>query len=76
MTPLASTERHGLFQDLAWWGWAVAAVSIAAGLWVLWLAVRWTLRPGETDPGHVKRTILDDEDRAMDAGGPPPAPPT
>jgi hypothetical protein len=57
---LASVD-HGPFHDLAWWGWALAGACVAAAVWVLWLAVRWTFHPGETDPGHVKRSILDDD---------------
>ena len=27
----------------------------------LWLALRYTMRPGETDPGHIKHRILHEE---------------
>ena len=30
-------------------------------VWTLGLAVRYTVRPEETDPGHIKRRILVDE---------------
>ncbi|MHC5010445.1 MAG: hypothetical protein ACYTG6_05755 [Planctomycetota bacterium] len=30
-------------------------------LWVIWKAVVYTFRPGEEDPGHIKRLILDEE---------------
>jgi hypothetical protein len=58
MTPLAV---HAHFDDLAWWGWALVGAAIVVGAVSLWLAVRWTLRPGETGLDHVKRSILDDD---------------
>ena len=30
-------------------------------VWTLVLALRYTVRPRETDPDHIKRRILDDE---------------
>ncbi len=36
----------------------IAAVVTA---YVLVLAVKWTMRPGEDRPDHIKRTILEDE---------------
>ena len=30
-------------------------------VWALGLALRYTVRPRETDPGHIKRRILIDE---------------
>jgi len=30
-------------------------------VWALGLALRHTVRPGETDPGHIKRRILVEE---------------
>lgn len=59
------------------WGpleWAIVGVGGAISLWVIWLAVRHTFRPGEQAEDHVKRSILDDEDRAMDPVPPPPPP--
>ena len=29
-------------------------------VWVIWRAVRLTVRPGEKDPDHIKRRILED----------------
>ena len=40
-------------------------------VWALGLALRHTVRPGETDPGHIKRRILLDEaDEAPEARHP------
>lgn len=76
--PLAAHE-HAPFSSWGWLEWAIFAACALVTAWVLWLAVRWTLRPGEEDPDHVKRSILDD-DGPPDAGGPsapapPPSPP-
>ena len=38
----------------------VLAAAIVV-VWTLGLALRYTVRPGETDPGHIKRRILMDE---------------
>lgn len=46
------------------WGpvdWAILVAGALITAWVIWLAVRWTLKPGEEEPDHVKRSILDDE---------------
>ena len=46
----------------------VAAVVM---VWTLVLALRYTVRPRETDPEHIKRRILDDElDHAEEARRP------
>lgn len=49
--------------------WALGLGALAATAWVLWLCVKWTVRPGEDEPDHVKRSILDDD------AVPPPRPP-
>ena len=41
--------------------WVIVGVSSVGVAWVFWLAVRLTLRPGEDDPDHVKRSILEDD---------------
>lgn len=39
---------------------AVAALFVV--VWAFYLAVRHTIRPGETSPDHIKRRVLDDSD--------------
>jgi hypothetical protein len=51
---------HSPFAGLSALEWIVVALASATFLWVVWLAVRWTFHPGETDPRHVKRSILED----------------
>lgn len=67
MTSLLAAHEH--FRDMGAVEWITAVVAVVLSAWSIWLAVRYTLKPGETEPDHVKRSILDD--------GPPraPAPP-
>lgn len=39
---------------------SIAALFIV--IWAFYLAVRYTLRPGETSQNHIKRRVLDDTD--------------
>lgn len=68
-----STWREAMLEAGAWCVTAPAggpspldyALVAAAGLVVLFAtyqALRHTLRPGERDPGHIKRRILDEEE--------------
>ena len=41
--------------------WILVGAAAVVLLWSLAAAFRYTLRPGETDPGHIKRRILNDE---------------
>ena len=41
--------------------WILVAVSAAVVVYSLVAAIRYTLRPGETDRGHIKFTILEDD---------------
>lgn len=50
--------------------WIAVAAAAVVLVWTLWLAVRYTARPGETDADHIKRRILLDEiDEAPEARG-------
>jgi hypothetical protein len=57
MTLLAASHP---FEDLAAWEWVLVGISVLAAVWVIWKAVLLTIRPGETDPNHIKRQILED----------------
>lgn len=39
----------------------IVAVAVAVVAWVFYLAIRMTVSPGETEPDHIKRTILEDK---------------
>jgi hypothetical protein len=41
--------------------WVLVFVAAVVLVWTLGLAIRYTVRPEETDPGHIKRRILTDE---------------
>jgi len=41
--------------------WVLVFVAAVVLVWTLGLAIRYTVRPEETDPGHIKRRILSDE---------------
>jgi hypothetical protein len=41
--------------------WVLVFVAAVVVVWTLGLAIRYTVRPEETDPGHIKRRILTDE---------------
>ena len=65
---------HEHFENLGPFEWAAVAAAGVVSAWVIWKAVVYTLHPGEEDPGHIKRMILDD---GPAAGSPiPPAPST
>lgn len=67
---------HEHFQGFGVLEWTLTLTAALASAWCIWLAVRYTLRPGESDPGHIKRLILD-EPRRPSAVAPvlPPTPP-
>jgi hypothetical protein len=46
--------------------WALVVLAAAVVLWAFYSAVRYTIRPGEEDPHHVKRRIVVDEDTGED----------
>jgi hypothetical protein len=67
--PLLAEHAHGVAGADAWM-WAIWAAAFLVSAWAIWAAVRATFRPGETEPDHVKRSILGDD--AAPQG--PPAP--
>jgi hypothetical protein len=62
---------HEHFRDMGAVEWITAVLAAAASLGSIWLAVRYTLEPGETDRDHVKYSILNDEPAPV-RGAPPP----
>lgn len=57
MSALLAHVHFGSFGPL---DWVLTALAALVGGVSIWLAVRYTLRPGESDPGHVKYLILDE----------------
>ena len=64
MTPVlladALLAAHAHFGSLTPYEWVLVGVAGLAAAWSIWKAVVYTVRPGEQDPAHVKRLILDD----------------
>ena len=51
-------HAHPTWSDFTPTTW-VAVVLIAIGaFWSIWKAVMYTIHPGETEPDHIKRIIL------------------
>jgi hypothetical protein len=69
LPPVLAEHAHGL-AGAGFWAWAVWAAACLVSVWVLWAAVRATFRPGERDPRHVKREVLEDD---VPFRGSPPA---
>lgn len=65
MIALLAAHDHDVsdLTALEWIGVGLAGLFV---VWVIWRAVVLTIRPGEEDPNHIKRAILDDDP-------PPPA---
>ncbi len=42
-------------------GLAMVSTSLVVVVWVLYLAIRHTVAPGETEHSHVKRRVLEEE---------------
>jgi hypothetical protein len=51
---------HGAGPDSQWdyvIMWAMIVITVAT----LYYSVKWIIRPGETDAGHIKYSILNEE---------------
>jgi len=55
---LAVGHQHPTWADFGATEWISIVLASAVVVWVLWKAVLYTLRPGETEPDHIKRMIL------------------
>ena len=60
-------DMHQMAGPHAWWEYALVAGAVLVLVWVLYLAFRYTLRPGENEPGHIKRKILEGEPAEREA---------
>jgi hypothetical protein len=47
--------------------WLLVLAAAIVLVWSLALAIRYTVRPRETDAGHIKRRILDEIDEPEEA---------
>jgi hypothetical protein len=56
--------------------WVLAVAAALVSLWSIWKSVRYAVSPGETEPDHIKRSILvEDEAPTVLSVGPAPAVP-
>lgn len=51
---------HGAGPD-GQWDYVIMWVVIAITVVSLYYSVKWLIRPGETDPNHIKYSILNEE---------------
>ena len=59
---LQAHAGHGAAARPDLFEYVLVGIAIVAAAWTIYLAVRYTLRPGENSPDHIKRRILEDED--------------
>lgn len=67
-----AAHDHPALQDLGPLAWVALAVAGLAAAWVIWKAVRFTFHPGEEEPDHIKRSILQEPeppDPGLSSGG-------
>jgi len=57
LAPLAA-HTHPTWTDFGPTAWVAIAVAGAIAGWCVWKAVMLTLQPGEREPDHIKRQIL------------------
>ena len=61
MAGLLGAHKHPQWDEFGAFSWTLIGLAALVVLWVIWRAVHYTLTPGETDPEHIKRSILRDE---------------
>ncbi|HKZ53581.1 MAG TPA: hypothetical protein VJ085_09930 [Candidatus Acidoferrales bacterium] len=54
---------HSAAARPAFYEYLLVAVAVVVLVWVLYLAVRMTVRPGEEREDHIKRLILEEESK-------------
>jgi hypothetical protein len=60
-TQLFGAHDHTPLLELGALPLTLLALAALAVIWTIWKAVHYTLEPGETEAGHIKRSILRDE---------------
>lgn len=57
---------HGVSPDTAnlpaFYEYVLVAIAVVVMVWAVYKAVRVSVHPGEEEPNHIKRLILEDED--------------
>ncbi|MDF1701718.1 MAG: hypothetical protein P1V36_11235 [Planctomycetota bacterium] len=62
----AEAHKHPTWADFGPVEWVAIVVSGLVALWTIWMAVMYTVRPGEESEDHIKRSILDAESTEPD----------
>ena len=52
---------HAASQPRSFFEYVIVGIAAVVMAWTLVKATQWTIRPGEHNADHIKRTILDDE---------------
>lgn len=68
MSALLAAHDHDV-SNLTAIEWVLVGLAALFVVWVIWRAVILTIRPGEEDPNHIKRMILDDDQPPAARGG-------
>ena len=53
-----AAHSHPTWADFGPMEWITLVVAGAIAAWAIYKAVTYTLEPGETEPDHIKRSIL------------------
>lgn len=60
---LLAEHRPPAWEDFDALTWSLVGISAVAAIWVVWKAVHYTMHPGEAEPDHIKRSILDEPEQ-------------
>jgi hypothetical protein len=63
---LLAEHAHASWEDFDALAWILVVGAALVAAWVIWKAVRYTFEPGETEPDHIKRSILDEPGRGLE----------
>lgn len=47
----------------AFYEYLIVGGAAVATAWAFWAAIKATVHPGENEPDHIKRLVLEDEDK-------------
>ena len=64
IVPILAGEahKHPTWSDFGPVEWVAIVVAQLLAVWAVWKAVMYTIRPGETEPDHIKRSIFEDHE--------------
>lgn len=60
MSPVLAAHDHDV-SSLGVFEWLLVGLAALLVVWVIWRAVILTIHPGEDEPDHIKRMILNDD---------------